>query len=201
MRMYGITGGAGSGKTEAAKRFAALGFSVFDADALGHEIIAPGGAAESAVLEAFGDAILTDGGIDRAKLGALVFQDSAARERLNAIMHPLIHDEVFRRAALLKGDRGEAPVIVDAALLAENGRKEPWMDGLILVLCSREERLRRLVTRRGLSPVQANQRMDAQSPPEKKLALADYVIHNEGSVEALWDQVDAIAKAVRNEGQ
>ncbi len=186
--MYGITGGAGSGKTEAAKRFAALGFSVFDADALGHEIIEPGGAAESAVLEAFGDAILTDGGIDRTKLGALVFQDSAARARLNAIMHPLIHDEVF-------------PVIVDAALLAENGRKEPWLAGLVLVLCSREERLRRLVTRRGLTPVQANQRMDAQSPPEKKLALADYVIHNEGSVEALWDQVDAIAKAVRNEGK
>ncbi len=193
MRIYGITGGTGSGKSEAARRFAQLGFPVIDADAIGHEVIAPGGAAEKAVIEAFGQAIVTDGAIDRGKLGARVFSDDEARKRLNAIVHPAIGMAIAMRCAAL-AEQGHDAVIIDAALIAENGKKDDFLSGLIVVTCPVDERIRRLVELRGIDEAEARRRIAAQTPPERKLALADWVIDNSGSKEELLDQIDMIAR-------
>ena len=117
MRIYGLAGGTGCGKSEVARVFADSGIPVIGADAIGHELIASGGGAVEAVTQAFGDGILTGGVIDRAKLGALVFADPDARERLNAIVHPLIAEEIDRRCGSL-ADAGHPFVVIDAALLA-----------------------------------------------------------------------------------
>ena len=199
MRIYGITGGTGSGKSEAARRFAELGFAIIDADMIGHEVIAPGGAAEKAVIDAFGHAVVTDGVIDRGKLGARVFSDDDARKRLNAIVHPAIGMAIAMRCAALAEQRHDA-VIIDAALIAENGKKDDFLSGLIVVTCPVDERVRRLVERRGLDEAEARRRIAAQTPPERKLAVADWVIDNSGSREELRDRIDAIAEELTKYG-
>ena len=191
MRVYGLTGGIASGKSEVARRFAERGIPVVSADAIGHEVIEPGTAGEAAVVEAFGESILTDGCIDREKLGAVVFADAVARRKLNAILHPWIGNEIAQRCQALASD-GHEVVIVEAALFAEEDRLEPMLDGLILVVCSRETRLDRLARLRGLTPFEAEGRIDSQAAPEKKLALADWVVENEGTLAELEQRVDDV---------
>ncbi|MDZ4859920.1 MAG: dephospho-CoA kinase [Candidatus Hydrogenedentes bacterium] len=200
MRIYGITGGTGSGKSEVARQFAKHGVPVIDADAVGHEVIAPGGAAEKDVLDAFGSGILTDGKIDRAKLGARVFTDPEALRRLNAIVHPAIGMTIALKCAAL-AEEGNAMVMIDAALIADKGVKDAYLSGLILVLCPEDERVRRLVEHRGLSEAEARKRISAQTPPECKLALADWVIENTGSKDALYARVDALAEELHGHGE
>lgn len=195
MRIYGLTGGLGSGKSEAGRRFAHHGIPVIDADKIGHEVLQPGGAAEAAVREAFGQDILTSGTIDRDKLAALVFSDAPARLQLNKIVHPLIARAIAVHCGELAGN-GHERVIVEAALLAENGHREEWLDGLVVVLSSREDRLHRLETLRGMPREEAERRMAAQTPPERKTAAADWIIDNSGTLEALHTRVDEVVKAL-----
>ena len=190
-----MTGGAGSGKSAAAKRFAERGIPVIDADKIGHEVIGPGGAAEQAVMAAFGEAVATSGTIDREKLAAAVFGDAAALRQLNALVHPAIAREVMARCRAL-AEAGHAAVVIDAALLAERGEREPWLDGLIVVDCPRAERLRRLVELRGMAREDVERRLNMQTPPESKLAAADWVIENTGTRADLYARVDDIAKAI-----
>jgi dephospho-CoA kinase len=193
MRVYGLTGGTGSGKSAAARRFATHGIGVIDADQVGHDVLAPGGAAEQAVRDAFGNDILTDGVIDRAKLGARVFADPDALRQLNSLTHPAIFGEIGRRCADLV-QAGHRVVMIDAALLAEGGQRESFLDGLVLVLAPAETRSARLVTGRGLAPEQAARQIAAQQPPEDKRPLADWIIDNDGDLAHLHRQVDAIAR-------
>ncbi len=192
MRIYGLTGGTGSGKSEAARRFAELGVPIIDADAIGHAVIARGGAAENAVIAAFGPEIVSHGAIDRAKLGARVFRDADARGRLNAIVHPAIGTAIATRCAAL-AEEGHDAAIIDAALLAENGKKDDYLSGLIVVTCPLDLRVRRLTALRRIDEPEARRRIAAQTPPERKLAIADWVIDNSGSKEELRARVDAIA--------
>ena len=192
IRIYGLTGGTGSGKTVAAKRFEQHGICVIDADETGHQLLEPGGGAYRQVVEQFGPDILTNGRIDRAKLGRLVFSDETARETLNAIVHPLIFQVISRRCAELYRE-GHRAVIIDAALLGENGKREKWLDGLILVTAPRDVRAARLVAARRITPEQAQQRIEAQSDPDKKRAAADWVVENGGDIEAFLDKIDDIA--------
>ena len=192
MRIYGLTGGTGSGKSEAARRFASRGIPIIDADAVGHEVIAPGGAAEKSVIDAFGEGILTDGAIDRGKLGTQVFRNEEARKKLNSIVHPAIGMAIAMRCAALAEQRDV--VIIDAALIAENGKKEDYLSGLMLVLCPDDLRVQRLVAHRGVDEAEARRRIAAQTPPEKKLALADWVIDNSGDIDALHARVDEVAE-------
>lgn len=196
MRIYGLTGGTGSGKSEAGRRFSELGIPVIDADAIGHEVIAPGGAAEKDVIAAFGEDIVSHGAIDRAKLGARIFADNAARRRLNGLVHPAIRMEIAARCAEL-AEKGSPIAIIDAALIGENGRRDEFLSGIILVLCPEEERVRRLVRSRGLSEDEARRRVASQTPPEAKLAIADWVIENKGTLEKLYTEVDRIADELR----
>lgn len=195
MELIGLTGGTGSGKSTAGARFSERGFAVIDADAVGHEVIAPGGAAEAGVIAAFGETILEGGRINREKLGQRVFGDAAALEQLNALVHPAIIGEIGRR--VIEYAEADAPaVIIDAALLGEAGKLEPWIARLILVLCPDEQRVRRLVEQRGVPEADARARIAAQTDPETKRPLAAWVIENNGTREQLYEQVDRIADAI-----
>ena len=192
MRLYGLTGGIGSGKSEAARRYAERGIPTIDADKLAHRLIEPGGEAVDDVVEAFGPGILAEGRIDREKLGAVVFVDAEARQKLNRIVHPWVARKVAQECAAF-AQKGYEAVLVDAALLAEGGERESWLDGLVLVLCSAAIRLERLTATRGMTAAQAQQRIDAQTPPEDKAPVADWIITNEGTLDALYARVDAVA--------
>ncbi len=195
MRIYGLTGGTGSGKSEVAKHFAKRGIPVIDADKVGHSLLEPGGAAVDAVIEAFGHGILTNGRIDRAKLGDIVFAEREARRRLNAVVHPLLTRAIAEQCAAL-ARQGRKVAIIDAALLAEGGKRDAWLDGLIVVTCSPEIRRRRLVEACDITPERAQQRIAAQTPPETKVPLADWVIENEGALEELRACVDQVADEI-----
>ncbi|HOF41889.1 MAG TPA: dephospho-CoA kinase [Candidatus Hydrogenedentes bacterium] len=197
MQVIGITGGTGSGKSEAARRFEELGYPVIDADRIGHDVLEPGGEAAPAVVAAFGQEILCAGQIDRKKLGARIFAEPEARQQLNAITHPCIKREIKRRIKALAA-QGHRTVLLDAALIAESGMREPCLDGLILVTCPESVRLQRLMKARGLSQDEAMARMRAQTPPDQKLALADWVLDNEGSVADLRRQVDHLARELKD---
>jgi len=198
VKAYGITGGTGSGKSVAAARLAERGFAVIDADRVGHALIEPGGPAEYLVRKRFGDAIVTDGRIDRKKLGALVFSDSGALRRLNALVWPMLYEAIRRKCERLEDD-GHTAVVVDAAILGEDGTLPPWLDGVILVTASDDVRAARLVASRRLTPDAARDRVAAQRPPESKRALARWCIENNGGVESFLRQVDAIAEEIRAE--
>ena len=196
MRIFGLTGGIGCGKSEAARAFERRGIPVIDADRVGHALIAPGGSAYDAVVRAFGNGILAeDGRIDHARLAARVFVDPEACNQLNAITHPAIYAEIARRCAEL-GEGGAQTVVVEAALLGENGRTNPMFEGLILVSCPVHERLRRLTEQRGMDRAEAERRIAAQSDPESKRALAKWVIVNDTDLDGLQQQVDAVVVAI-----
>jgi len=192
IRIYGLTGGTGSGKSAAAERFAARGIPCIDADRMGHEALREPETLQ-AIVTAFGEEVLdASGNVDRETLGAIVFKDSAKRHALNAIVHPRIFARIAAEIARLAGE-GHRAVMVDAALLAENGRKDPWLAGLILVLADDAVRIDRLARLRGIPSEEAARRIQAQTRPETKAPLADWIIHNNGTLADLHNQVDAIA--------
>lgn len=193
MKIYGLTGGIGAGKSAVAQRFRALGVPVIDADKVGHEAIAPGGPAERPVIDAFGEDILDCGKISREKLARRVFNDPDARRRLNAIVHPAIIAETARRTARL-AEEGHDAAIIEAALLAEDGVLREGFDGLIVVDCPEDIRIRRLVEQRGMTEDEARRRVRSQAPPKNKLRLATWVIDNSKDLEHLYQQVDRIRK-------
>ncbi|MBI4557137.1 MAG: dephospho-CoA kinase [Candidatus Hydrogenedentes bacterium] len=195
MRIIGLTGGIGSGKSEAARHFAKLGYPVVYADKVGHAMIAPGGQAVDAVITAFGEGILTHGAIDRVKLGALIFANQAARERLETIIHPLIRSTIDHECETLQA-QGCPIAIVEAALFGEEGEKDEWLAGLIVVIACHETRVRRLVELRRLSREEAEQRIAAQTPSESKVAFADWIIQNDGTLRELYEQVDRIGDQI-----
>lgn len=199
MKIIGLTGGTGSGKSTAGKFFAELGIPVIDADRVGHDMIAPGGPAEADVIAAFGQDILTSGIIDRGKLGAKVFGAPEKLSQLNRLVHPRLFVEVARQCQEHAAS-GVPAVIVDAALLGESGAKDAWIDDLILVSAAEELRVHRLGEFRGVPEDEARRRIAAQSDPERKRAFARWVIDNNGTEEQLRAQVREIAEALVAEG-
>ena len=190
MLLVGLTGGIGSGKSEVSRRFAELGAVLVDADVIAHEVVAPGTPGLARVVEAFGDQVLTaDGALDRDALAARVFGDDEARARLNGIVHPLVGARTLIAAA---GDADPRAVVVnDVPLLVEVGATDRY-DAIIVVATSPETQLRRLVDQRGMAATDAQARIAAQAPLEAKLAVADYVIDNDGDLTALDDQVKQV---------
>jgi dephospho-CoA kinase len=174
----------GSGKSEVARRLRNRGIPVIDADALGHRLIAPAGAAEAEVVRQFGAQVLTDGIIDRRKLGQLVFREPQARCTLNAILHPKIDAAIRSECETLALD-GTQITLVEAALWGENGTLPTWMEFLVLVECPEALRVARVMQARGLSRDEALRRIAAQVPPERKRAIAQYIVHNNADFAAL----------------
>ncbi|MBX7254998.1 MAG: dephospho-CoA kinase [Candidatus Hydrogenedentes bacterium] len=196
MRLWGLTGGIGSGKSEVAKLLAAAGIPVLNADAIGHKLLEREGACFKRVVEEFGESVLSAGAVDREKLASLVFANSEARRLLNAILHPQIQSEIALECAKL-AEQGHSLAVIEAALLSEGGKKEPFLAGLILVTCPAEIRIQRLMDGRGMPRDEVLRRIAAQTPPESKLALADHVIDNSGELKALEDRVDKLVEELR----
>ena len=195
LALYGLTGGIGSGKSSAAAQFEACGIPVIDADKLGHQVIAPGGRAEAAVRDAFGDAILSDGVIDRKKLGQQVFSAPEKRVILNALVHPAIYAEV-EAACYRLAQEGHQVALMEAALLGEDGAIDSAFSGLILILADDSIRKARLCEARGLSPEEVDQRIASQVPPESKIPMATWAIDNNTDRPSLNNAVTRIAQAL-----
>jgi dephospho-CoA kinase len=186
MLRVGLTGGIGSGKSEVSRRLAAHGAVVIDADRAAREVVAPGTPGLAAVAEVFGAGVLgPDGALDRERLGAIVFGDPALRAKLNAIIHPLVAEWMgaAERAALEEAG-GDSIIVHDVPLLAEAGRTGVY-DLVIVVDVPPELQVERLVGERGMTPDQARARMAAQASRQRRLAAADLVIDNSGSLEDL----------------
>ena len=189
MFVVGLTGGVGSGKSTATDMFAELGAGIVDTDGISRELTAPGGAAIPALREAFGaDYIAANGALDRAKMRALVFGDPAARRKLEEILHPVIRAE--SRTRIAGSDRPY--VIVVVPLLLETGAYAELTDRVLVVDCAEEEQLRRVAQRSGVTADAARAIMAAQLPRAERLARADDVLSNAGSVEDLRRQVSVL---------
>lgn len=189
--IVGLTGGIASGKTTVSGMLAEHGVRVIDADAIAREIVEPGEPALDGIRETFGDEVLADdGSLDREALGDIVFDDEAARSRLEAITHPRIASRMMQKASDAR-ESGEPWVVYDAALIVENELHET-LPALVVVAASRKTQRERIVDRDGLNPEEADARLDAQMSLEDKIAAADYVIDNDGSLEATRQQVDRL---------
>jgi dephospho-CoA kinase len=209
MLRVGLTGGIGSGKSEVSRRLAAHGAAIIDADVAAREVVVPGSPGLAQIAATFGDEILApDGSLDRDRLGRIVFDDAELRAKLNAIVHPLVREwmqQAERAAAQAASPAGPAspahaspagpgPVIVhDVPLLAES-RGRDGFDVVIVVDAPPELQIERLVAQRGMTPDQARARMAAQASREQRLAVADIVIDNSGTLEDLDRRVAEVWK-------
>lgn len=172
-----------------AELLARRGAVVLDADAIVHEVTAPGGAAHAAVVDRFGPAVVgPDGSLDRRALADLVFDDAAARRDLEALVHPVVMEVLEQRLADHAGT--DRVVVAVVPLLVEVG----WdgADRVVVVDCPEEVAVRRLVEARGMDEPDARRRIAAQVSRQSRLARADHVITNDGTLDSLRDQVDAL---------
>lgn len=197
MRRLGLTGGIASGKSAVAGMLRELGFTVIDADSVGHALIEPGQPAYEEVVRQFGSSILNENrGIDRAKLGAVVFADGAKLEALNAIVHPGVRKAIGERfAELAKG--GAPAAFVEAALLVEAGYMQD-LDGLVVTWSRPEQQMERLRLR-GMSDEEARRRIAAQMPVEEKMKFATEKIDCSGSMEETRRRVEELAAKIRTQ--
>jgi dephospho-CoA kinase len=196
--LLGLTGGIGSGKSTVARQLEMRGAVVIDADAIARSVTAPGGAAMPAIQVAFGpDFVNAEGALDRDRMRQHVFSDPQAKQRLEAIVHPLVGRETARqvRAAL---DR-QAPVIVfDVPLLTESAHWRDRVDRILVVDCLPATQVQRVVARNGLAPEAVERIIAAQATREQRRAIADWVITNEDfTLEALLKQVDDLQPALQ----
>jgi dephospho-CoA kinase len=190
MRVLGLTGGIGSGKTAVGEMFAQLGADILDADQLARDVVEPGQPALDEIVKRFGpDILLPNGRLDRRKLGSTIFADARARAALNAITHPRIQERL-EAAMTARRDR-EGVLIVDIPLLYENARTSA-VEKVIVVWVDADTQYRRLIERGGLTAQEARQRIAAQMPLDEKRALADHVIDNSGNPAQTRRQVEAI---------
>ena len=189
MLKVGLTGGIGAGKSTVARRLAGRGAVVVDADRIAREVVEPGTAGLAAVVEAFGDAVLTaDGALDRPALGRIVFGDDAARLRLNGILHPRI---AVRTHELMAAAPPDAVVVHDVPLLVEN-RMGAAYHLVLVVHAPQEERVRRLVTERGMVADDAHARVATQADDDARRAAADVWLDNAGAPDDVLAQVDRL---------
>ncbi len=195
MKIIGLTGGIGSGKTAAAGCFAEQGLPVIDADRIGHELIATDSNIQQALRDIFGDAVFDGDTVSREKIGERVFTDIMARQRINDLLHPAIINTVADRCAELARHNHPA-AIVEAALLGESGRQDPWLAGLVLVLAPEALRIERLTKGRNISEKEARRRIAAQADPDTKIDIADWIIDNSSNMDALRKQTWAIVEAI-----
>jgi len=193
MRVYGLTGNFGSGKSTVASMFLRQGFPVLDADRISREVTSPGGRAYPSVVREFGRRILLpDGTLDRKKLAEIVFSDPSRRARLEAVTHPAILEAMKESLEELSRE-GYRAAVVEAALIHESGRKGLF-DAVILVRCDEETQLRRVIARDGMPREQASLRLRAQMDAAGKAERSDHVIDNSGSLEETRAQVERLAR-------
>jgi len=190
LKLIGLTGGAGSGKSTVSEMFRELGAAVVDADAATHALYEPGSLGFDLIEGEFGPEYVRDGRIDRARLGELVFNDSDARQRLNAIVHPLVREWMAARTAEALV-HGATVVVQDVPLLFESGLDHLYSD-VVLVYVPEHVQLQRLVEGRGLSGERARAMIAAQMPIDEKRQRTKHVVDNSGSRDETREQVERI---------
>ncbi|GBE81882.1 CoaE-domain-containing protein [Sparassis latifolia] len=196
MLVVGLTGGIATGKSTVANLFRAHQVPIIDADVLARQVVLPGTPALAQIVKQFGeDVLLPDGSLNRARLGAIVFTDEAKRRKLNAIVHPAVRRAMFWDV-LRYWWGGERICILDVPLLIEGGMWK-WVSAVIVVYCSADIQLRRLMERDGSSREDASARLNAQLPITEKVAFADYVIDNSGERHELEKQIDTLVAKLR----
>jgi dephospho-CoA kinase len=190
VRIYGLTGNIGSGKSTVARLLAARGVPVVDADLIAREVVMPGRPALREIEKRFPGVVAPDGALDRKALAARVFNDASERAALNAIIHPRIAEEMGRRMSALAG-AGRPFAVYEAALIVENGLHH-GLDGLIVVTAPEKAQIERLRRRDGMSEEEARARIAAQLPAAEKVRQATFVIQNHGREADLAAQVDRV---------
>lgn len=191
MIVIGLTGGIGSGKSEVSRMLKEFGAEIIDADRVGHEAYLPNTETYDKVVAEFGDDILqTDGAIDRKKLGARIFVEPEARERLNAIVHPRMYAMVEERIQRLR-EQSATAVVLDAAILIEAGW-DSLVDEVWVVAAPEEMVVQRIGQRNGLPAEQVRQRIRAQITLEERARHAAVVIDNNEGLDELSAQVQEV---------
>ena len=198
MRVVGLTGGIGSGKSTVSAMFRELGAEVIDADQLAREVVEPGTPALEEIGRRFPGVVDAQGRLDRGALGARIFADEGERRTLEAITHPRIRAEMARRTEAL-ARAGHEVVLYDAALLIENGLHR-GMDGVVLVSAPEAVQRARLAARDKLDDAAISARLAAQLPLADKRAHATWVVDNGGSLEETRAQVRRIWEEIRGSG-
>jgi dephospho-CoA kinase len=191
MRIVGLTGGIGSGKSTFSAILRARGVPVIDADQLARDAVAPGSPGLAEVVRAFGEDVLdASGALDRKRMAARVFADPAARRALEDIIHPRVRAAMAEQVQRLAAS-GVPLALYDVPLLYEAGREKD-VDCVVVVYAPREAQLARLAARDGMSAADAEARISAQMPLDEKARRADFVVVNDGALEALEDKADAL---------
>ncbi len=200
MLRVGLTGNVGAGKSTTVALFASWGATIIDTDILAREVVAAGSPALAEIREAWGDSVIArDGELDRAAMRQIVFSDPEARKRLEAILHPSIRErsrELFVEAEA-RGDRiaiGVVPLLFEAGLETE-------YDVVLLIDAPLEQRIERLVNKRGLSADEARAIADAQMPAQEKRTRADFIIDNDSDITSLerrawetWKEIEKLSR-------
>lgn len=187
MILVGLTGCIGSGKSTVSALLSSKGARVVDGDKIARELQEPGSPTLASLVEEFGDILNSDGSLDRARLAEIVFKDADRLAALNAIMRPAIAEAVKQR---IESNRDAPVVVLDMPLLVENPRRD--LAAVVVVDVEPETAVRRLVEHRGMAEDDARARLAAQATREERLAAADFVIDNGGTVEELAPQVDRV---------
>jgi len=196
-RRIGLTGGIGSGKSTVARLLVGRGAILVDADAISRQVTAPGGAALQEIARQFGDDVITaEGAMDRDRMRQIAFNDPSARQRLEAIIHPLVGQEAMRQSAqAVKAAKGGACIVFDVPLLVESGRWRQQVDHVLVVDCSEAIQLTRVMTRNGWTQEAVGKVMAGQASRAQRLAAADSCVFNDGL------SLEALALLVRQLGQ
>ncbi len=191
MKIVGLTGGIGSGKSSVAGMLVEKGARLIDADLLAREVVGPGRPAWQDIISEFGEDVKApDGSIDREKLGSIVFYDDKKRKRLNELTHPRIGEEILRLLNKYR-EEGAPVVVIDAALLLESPATH-WIKPVIVVTAPDETKSERVARRDSLSAEDVMARIKSQWSDSERTALADYVIDNSGGLADLESQVDRV---------
>ena len=200
MYLIGLTGGIAAGKSFVAAELTARGAVHIDADVLAREAVQTGSAGLAAVVAAFGaQVLLPDGALDRAALGTIIFADTAQRETLNAIVHPLVWQRTQQLIEAAQAHDAQGIVVYDVPLLAEAAADRPLtFDLIVVVVADTETRISRMVEHRGMSRADALQRIASQATDADRLALADVIIDNSGDPSATLRQVDELWRGLQD---
>ncbi|MFC5577207.1 dephospho-CoA kinase [Lysobacter niabensis] len=194
--IIGVTGGVASGKSEVTRRFEALGVAVADADIAARTAVAPGSQGLASIVAEFGESVLAgDGSLDRTAMRQRVFNDEAARRRLESIVHPLVRAQLRHECEAATGPYAIAAI----PLLAEGGGRAayPWLQRILVVDVAVEVQRARLIQRDGIDDALAERMITAQASRPQRLAIADDVLVNDGSLELLGEQVAALHRRYR----
>jgi len=196
MKVIGLTGNIGSGKSTVAEMFRQLGAKIIDADSIARKIVEPGQRAWKEIKDVFGDEVISsDQSIDRQKLGDIVFNDVSKRALLDNITHPKIFDEINNLVNEYEKDHSKV-VIIEAALIIEKGGLLDLIDKLILVVVDEDTQTKRIKLRDDIPSDQIQSRIKSQMQISEKKKYADYIIDNNGSVLKTRTQVNKIWKEI-----